>query len=474
MAPTTLDLLVLTFNCAKNFINAAVFANHLQAAFGQNATGLPDLVVLSLQEIAPMGHSFIGGYFLNPYVARFEEAINLAAVQYDDERQNAVSVTPTQQGPKKHYSLVKTGNVGYTALLLFARDPDRLRDIQEAEVGFGAADMGNKGAVGVRALYQVSQDACTEVTFVATHLAAMEWNLHRRNANWAAIMRGMAFENPEAIVANSKKTEEPVSRPSSDADAGERARLLPDENDEGHMRLRQRLHEISVFKPGSHLFVAGDLNYRISTSSPPPNAAFPNMDPDSEHHYSKFLHLDQLTREKAAGRTMHGLSESQIRFPPTYKYDVLPQKTADEHEVPWEFAPHRYPSWTDRVLYLDLPSWVKEGPESPAMNVRAYNAMPVIRTSDHRPVFLRIEVPLVSPSDLAPPPELTELSSSTDPRVRLPMELDPEAWERRAAARKREVMAGWSMLLWSTKQGALVLTSMVALGAGAYWLYRSS
>jgi hypothetical protein len=46
MAPSTLDLLMLTFNCAKNLINVSIFANHLQAALSQNATGLPDLVVL--------------------------------------------------------------------------------------------------------------------------------------------------------------------------------------------------------------------------------------------------------------------------------------------------------------------------------------------------------------------------------------------------------------------------------------------
>lgn len=46
MTPSTLDLLVLTFNCAKSLVNPAVFASHLQSAFGQNATGLPDLVVL--------------------------------------------------------------------------------------------------------------------------------------------------------------------------------------------------------------------------------------------------------------------------------------------------------------------------------------------------------------------------------------------------------------------------------------------
>lgn len=46
MAPSTLDLFILTFNCAKNLIDASVFASHLQGALSQNATGLPDVVVL--------------------------------------------------------------------------------------------------------------------------------------------------------------------------------------------------------------------------------------------------------------------------------------------------------------------------------------------------------------------------------------------------------------------------------------------
>ena len=45
MAPLTLDLFILTFNCAKNFIDTSVFASHLHGTISQNA-GLPDLVVL--------------------------------------------------------------------------------------------------------------------------------------------------------------------------------------------------------------------------------------------------------------------------------------------------------------------------------------------------------------------------------------------------------------------------------------------
>ncbi|KND89845.1 Polyphosphatidylinositol phosphatase INP52 [Tolypocladium ophioglossoides CBS 100239] len=484
MAPSTLDLLVLTFNCAKSLISPGVFATHLQSAFAQNATGLPDIVVLSLQEIAPLSQAFIGDYFLNPYVARFDEAINLAALRHGGERdQDVVSVAPTKEtkNGKNQYTLVRAHNVGYTAILLFARDAARVRDLREAEVGFGAAEMGNKGAVGLRALYDVGDgERSTELTFVATHLAAMEWNLPRRNANWAAIMRGLTFENPETVV-NRIRSREGTSSPGSsdDGEASERHHLLQDEHHGQHAQLRQQLHDISIYKPSSHLFVAGDLNYRISTTSPPPNAAFPSLDPESEHYYPTFFPLDQLTRERTAGRTMHGLAEHEVRFPPTYKYVVQPPNGSEEEEtdVPWEFASHRYPSWTDRVLYLDLPSWVRASRDAPSIKVRAYDALPLLRTSDHRPVYLRVDVPLVSPGDMAPPVSLLQsygADASTDPRIRLPVEIDPEAWERRKAARQKEQAVGWSMFLWSTKEGAWILATLLVAGFAGYWLYKTA
>ncbi|KAH6894163.1 Endonuclease/exonuclease/phosphatase [Thelonectria olida] len=483
-SPPSLDLLVLTFNCAKTLINTPIFAHHVQTALSQNASGLPDLVVLSLQELAPLSYCFIGGYFLNPYLARFQDAFNLAVKNYlvdhpvahrSEPHDSAVSLSQSVRPPKSPYTLVRANNVGYTAILLFARDPARLHGIQEAEVGFGAADMGNKGAVGLRMLYQSAKGPSTELTFVSTHLAAMEWNLPRRNANWAAIMRGMAFENPEAVVTNFRKSSNPST---PEEELGETDNLLYDEHHAEQLRLQQQLHNISVFRPSSHLFVSGDLNYRISTTSPPPTAIFPSLDPESANYYPDFFRRDQLTRERKAGRTLHGLEEHPVHFPPTYKYDVLPPKSPEaiETEVPWRFAPHRYPSWTDRILFLDVPSWVKGKAggysQKPAMKVRAYDALPLLRTSDHRPVFLRVDVPLIEPGDLAPPAGIVDASGVRDPRVRLPMEIDPEAWERRAAARRKEVMAGWSMFLWSTKQGAWILTTLLAISISVYWLSR--
>lgn len=81
-----------------------------------------------------------------------------------------------------------------TAIMLFARKPDAIHHVQVAECAFGIANMGNKGAIALRVTYtgdggdieeEDSQRRVAEVTFVATHLAAMEYNLRRRNANWA-------------------------------------------------------------------------------------------------------------------------------------------------------------------------------------------------------------------------------------------------------------------------------------------------
>ncbi|KAM3426868.1 hypothetical protein MY4824_009776 [Beauveria thailandica] len=475
MAPSKVDLLFLTFNCAKALINTAVFANHLEAAFGQNATDLPDLVVLSLQEVAPLSYAFIGDYFLRPYIERFDTAVNQAASQHDLKLRVADEVPSAAERTthRKRYELMKSKNVGYTAILLFARDSSRVKNIKGAEVGFGAADMGNKGAVGLRILYDAGECVSADLTFVATHLAAMEWNLPRRNANWASIMRCMAFGDPLPLLERMRSGS---LKPPEDDSEGEGAELLQGVRHRPETSaLQKQLHELSLFKPTSHLFVGGDLNYRISTSSPPPNAAFPSLDVGSDNYYPRFFELDQLTREKAAGRTLHGLTEAEVHFPPTYKYEVLESGFKDENEmdpVSWKFAPHRYPGWTDRILYLDVPSWAATERGIGNMKVNAYDALPLMRTSDHRPVFLRIEAPILSSSELAPSAEV--LANSTDPRVRLPTELDPEAWERRTAARRRELLLGWSMFLWSTKEGAYILATFLVASIGGYWVYHSA
>ncbi|KAK3898517.1 Endonuclease/exonuclease/phosphatase, partial [Staphylotrichum tortipilum] len=479
MAPSTLDLLILTFNCAKSLINPSIFASHLQDSLARNgAGGLPDLVVFSLQEVAPLSYAFIGPYFLNPYYARFGEALNrassrllagtAAAADGDDSSPSA----PLTGASGEPYTLMRSKNVGMTAILLYARDPARIQKIEEAECGFGAADMGNKGAVGLRVTWR-GDDATTdaEFTFVAAHLAAMEWNLKKRNANWRAIVSGLTFANPRSVLpgvfpadaspprpdrSGAGDDTPPPARPrrlptgdspdpseeegEADDSDGDAHPLLPrdGEGDPTNPSTTPALQALSIFAPSSLLFLAGDLNYRIASTTPPPLTPFPSFNPESEHYYPGFLPRDQLTRERLAGRTLHGMSESPVTFGPTYKFDVLGDSAGGAQnragdgvgEVPWRFAPHRWPAWTDRVLYLDVPGWV----DGQKVEVETYEALPLLRTSDHRPVVWRGRVPVLGGEVLAPPKGVVvqgEGEGVVDPRVRMPVPVDVHAWERR-------------------------------------------
>ena len=204
------------------------------------------------------------------------------------------------------------------------------------------------------------------------------------------------------------------------------------------------------------------------------------MNPGSVNHFGRFLPLDQLRLEKAGGRTLHGLSEASISFPPTYKLKhVKASETKDQrngtpshpHGVRWKWAPNRWPGWCDRVLYLDIPPWVPQPSAGPGLHIDtiAYDALPAVRTSDHRAVFLRLVVPVVEPSVLAPPDELYT-SGNKDPRIKLPYPIDFESWDHRARVKKWEWLIGWSMVVSQSKQGLAVFTTIFFIGVGTWWL----
>ncbi|KAL5604856.1 hypothetical protein BROUX41_001813 [Berkeleyomyces rouxiae] len=534
-----LDLLMLTFNCAKAAIDVGTFATHLYSALlerGQAAAPaqLPEMVVLSLQEVAPLPNAFIGGALLDLYLHRFEEALNLAALNAavgtdtssvgcaqaaaaasDTTCNINANSTSTPALPlhfetlppdsDRPYSLIKSHNVGMTALMLFARSPAAVGPVQVAEVGFGAAGMGNKGAVGLRTVFSRAYDSSsesTELTFVAAHLAAMEENLAQRNANWLRIMRELTFADPAPVIQKhaqlTAQTGDAENRDGSHGDSdGEDIGLLAARHHDAKVNLDAKLHDLSVFKPSSHLFIGGDFNYRISLTSPPPDAVFPSPDPESPNYFEKFLPMDQLTRERKAGRTFHGMMEAPVAFPPTYKYKALPRVAPEnqiETHVPATFARHRYPSWTDRILYLDTPPWVhdsssstnaKKQKQATSIDVHTYTSLPLMRSSDHQPVYLHVSVPLLSREVLAPPHGGSDMNHDSDdndqvvgtnmptawqndPRARLPSSIDADSWAVRRAGRRREWAVGWAGAVWATRQGALVLATVLSLVAATY------
>ncbi|KAL9124124.1 MAG: hypothetical protein Q9175_008259, partial [Cornicularia normoerica] len=237
-----------------------------------------------------------------------------------------------------------------------------------------------------------------------------------------------------------------------------------------------------LYAPTSHLIFAGDLNYRTSSTKPLADAYVtwpqPSSDTNSKLHYSQLLPSDQLKREMQAGKTCHGLQEALVDFPPTYKYSDEARSTAasqqndgDEDGSHWYWAKHRWPSWCDRVLYLDMPSWMKSKNPAARVEVPGYKALPLMVTSDHRPVACSFSIP----AEALPEPSKEEEGRDAKPDVRLvpPFSLNPLWMEQRQAARTKEVMVGIGAYLGLTWEGRGILFAIIAGALGGWAAIRT-
>lgn len=336
------------------------------------------------------------------------------------------------------YSTLLVRNAGMTGLMVFAREgvEERVRWLETAGVGVGLWDMGNKGAVGARLGVEGRGGETVPVTFVAAHLAPMEGEWQRRNQDWKSICEGLVFTRDQLASVRTGSAE---AQP-----------LLDDTSTEA----ADSSGEHGLFSPLSHIFFAGDLNYRTSDVAPKESDhkhwPHPSSSSDSTT-YAELKARDQLTRELNARNTLHLLAEEKITFPPTYKYSSAAQEQAahqksitnphDAESGAW--AKHRVPSWCDRILYLAF---------SPP-KIDSYTALAVQPTSDHRPVAMSVSIPLKRP----------EGAGETKP----PFQIRPGWRERRAAARRLEVLVGIVSYLALTWEGeALLLGTVVGLLGG--------
>ncbi|RKF62843.1 Polyphosphatidylinositol phosphatase INP53 [Erysiphe neolycopersici] len=413
-----LSLFILTFNCAKALLNVNYFSTHVLLPL--KLLKPPDLIVLSLQEVAPTPYAFIGGSILSPYISRFHDAI----ANYPDYQELGNDTS-------KYVPVVIT-NTGTTCLIVYAKDPSAVKDIETAGVGTGYWNMGNKGAAGARLKYNN-----TELTFAALHLSALERNLKKRNKDWERIVKGLIFS------------------PSITNKIGEDIPLLSSVP-----------KNASIYKASSHLFIAGDLNYRTSQISPTPqdHLAFPqpNMSLSDENHFLNLLKSDQLNQARRAGQTCHGLSEANITFPPTYKYKITKDDASHFNKTGiWNWAPHRWPSWCDRILYMDLPTWLTSKYPDAQIRILKYESLPLLPNSDHQPVALALEIPMVQI------PESDYDEELDDPRIMSPFDIDISSKNRRARAEKLELFSGIVLLLTTTIEGGCLLAAFLsAVGLG--------
>ncbi|OAL01115.1 inositol 5-phosphatase-like protein [Phaeosphaeriaceae sp. SRC1lsM3a] len=419
-----LDLYLLTFNCGRALVDPRSLANSFFDALPKGAP-VPDIVAVSLQEISPIAYSFLGGSYLKPYFDRITTTVHLAADLHSHGSEQLEHVA--------------TRSLGMTGLMIYAKPQvaQRIQWIQSAGAGVGFANMGNKGSVAMRVGISVADSTSTlNLTFAAAHLAPMESNISARNKDWENLVRNLVFVSGDESAYSSSE-EAPLLASSS--------AKTPSDHD-------------GLFSANSHVFFYGDLNYRTSDAPPGPDDhktyPQPTASENSNQHYSHLLKQDQLSREKEANRTLHGLQEPKINFPPTYKY-ALPKdantarstRTTDDE---WAWSKHRYPSWCDRILFSSSGS-------VSALEPQIYTALPVQATSDHRPVALSLRVSENS-------------SSQSIDDARSPFPLNPQWKSRRDAARRSEVIVGVLSYLTLTGKGNAILVAVIGAVLGSLWL----
>lgn len=437
-----IEIRVLTFNCARELVKPAVFGRHIFDALPHSLP--PEILIISLQEVAPIAYSFLGGSFLAPYFDRVRHAVNIAAASFGNAS----------------YNNIVTWNVGMTAISAFVLQDkiQNIKRIESAGVGVGVYGMGNKGAVALRLGYAVGEEDL-ELSIVAAHLAPMEDALSRRNEDWANICRRLFFTpvSERAVRSPTAQRRPPVD------DSDDNAPLLHETTNDS------TAPPSGLFTPRSHTILAGDLNYRTSRIKPSPTDyhLFPQPceDQTNPRHYLNLLKEDQLLREMKAQRTCHGLQEAPIDFPPTYKYSDKQRAVAETDDgLVWDWAKHRWPSWCDRILYTDLPFWMKAKDPSVSIKAHGYTAFPLMSTSDHRPVALSLSIP----AKAIPKPDRDQ--SGDDVRLSPPFDLDPNWRSRRAAARRGELVVGTVAYLGLTWEGRSILLATVIGVFSGWWI----
>ena len=391
-------------------------------AYSQAASGghreAPDIYAVGFQEILPLNVGFSGSGEGTLITTGAAEVLN------DTDREIRKAIRPHQaivnkdglyppNGGPEGYTLIGRSHLVGLALFVYARERNdvvaRVKEVRTNHVGTGFFNMlGNKGAVGVRVVLEGGQaqhgageEPDQVLTFVCAHLAAHDHNVPRRNRDWKNIVSRLVFP-PDSVEPLPSLQ---VAAPSSRGGPANLDKLKDEYSKKRDSRPGKALDnkEHSIYNT-SHLFVLGDLNYRIAVGVPPLSsekslARGPLMKKDvgfkvAMEEWELLSTYDQLSIERQAGKVFHGLTESPlggIKFGPTYKYKV--DKKNKQHKKKGGSAPpkkkksaiadvgvitkKRIPGWTDRILWRSFADGKNElrGQNPGAVDVELYRSI---------------------------------------------------------------------------------------------------
>jgi len=226
------------------------------------------------------------------------------------------------------YVLVTSTQLVGVCLYVFVRPmmASYIRDVQIDQVKTGLSGVaGNKGGVAIRMTFYNSS-----LCFVCSHFAAGQSHVEERNSDFHEITRKISFGSGRTLTCH------------------------------------------------DYIFWAGDFNYRIDIGNEEARQLI------EEDKLDILLENDQLKKSQAAGKVFSKYLEGEIKFGPTYKFDVH----TDVYDTSEK---QRIPAYTDRILYCKMyPTNRNETGEQLDYGQIEFYGRAELRTSDHRPVVARI------------------------------------------------------------------------------------
>ncbi|KAJ7271963.1 inositol polyphosphate phosphatase [Mycena haematopus] len=368
-----------------------------------------DIIAVGFQELLPL-HLGLSG---------------LSKKVVDNRNAHILAQIETNSLNEERYALIANVVNGGVALLVYARDAGVAHtacDVHATWTGSGPGYMSNKGAVGIRFRVPGEDGGVGETfTFVCAHLTAHAEKVASRIADWHHIVGTLLFPSAAGTPTTLYDT--------------------------------------------SHLFLLGDLNFRVVLPPEHPlkgaKSVVVGQELSKESTREELKEYDQLLLERRnpASHAFVGLREGEFwRFKCSYKYQL--------GEVD-KYSEKRMPSWTDRILYTtytDSP----DTPDESAIKNLLYTSVPGYTTSDHKPIVSLL---------LVPSPSLSQSTPPTPPTLRLralytPVP-DPHATLKRYTGRVLDRAIGrvWWLLTLLGAGSALVgmFNFVLGLGAWGWW-----
>ncbi|KAL1967695.1 hypothetical protein VTN77DRAFT_2952 [Rasamsonia byssochlamydoides] len=266
------------------------------------------------------------------------------------------------------YQLVAESQLVGLLLLVYAAPnvAPTISSVSSTSVGTGAMGyLGNKGAVVTR----IVLGETTRLVFVNCHLAAGadKNSLERRNWDAAQIVGRTRFDPIDADDEIYGEPSESIGKEDFAFWFGDLNYRLDDIPGEDVRRLlmlhTQNEYDSSRKTNKNDSPSTGDDSQDKKSTSGVVDNVDPHSDPASlQTTLSSLLPHDQLRNQQRKGKAFHdGWREGEIRFLPTYKYDVGSVAVFDSSEK------QRGPSWCDRILYRskrDLLNYERQAKEA--------------------------------------------------------------------------------------------------------------